>query len=307
MVLIALLIALTLAGSVSAQENGEAGFKTGDGTSLYLRVSGVGEDTLIVLHGGPGFSSEYFNGFLKPLEKRFTVVYYDQRASGRSESPTDTTHLTADYHVRDLESLRIRLGLERVNILGHSWGAGLAALYATAHPDRLERLILVGPMPARATPHLETFSSVLQERRDSVAQEGLRRASEDSGLAPQAACQLRMEALQRGYFFDPDRSGELAPHLCRSPFGSLVSRHTWKSIDGYDWRPDLESVGVPVLIFHGEADPIPMSSVHEWVEALPRAELVIVPRSGHYPFIENPDYFFPRVMDFLGGAPWDRR
>ena len=72
---------------------------------------------------------------------------YDQRGSGRSEIVKDRARLTATHHVRDLESVRVNLGLPPFALIGESWGAGLAVLYAAAHPDRVERLLLIGPIP----------------------------------------------------------------------------------------------------------------------------------------------------------------
>ncbi|HTR77793.1 MAG TPA: alpha/beta hydrolase [Gemmatimonadaceae bacterium] len=118
-----------------------------DSVRIYYKVVGVGRDTVVVLHGGAGFTMDYLVPDLAPLGKSHTLIFYDQRGSGRSPAPHDTLHITAAKHVADLEALRVHFGIQRLAILGHSWGGELAALYAAAHPDRVARLVLEDPAP----------------------------------------------------------------------------------------------------------------------------------------------------------------
>ena len=106
-----------------------------DQVRLFFRTVGTGGDTLVFLHGGRGKTPRAS----RPIWRRWptsTVLFYDQRGSGRSEAPADTMLLTVERHVADLEAVRQELVLGRVAMIGHSWGCGLAALYAAAHPER---------------------------------------------------------------------------------------------------------------------------------------------------------------------------
>ena len=113
-----------------------------DGGTIWYRVSGSGAGTpVILLHGGPGFSSYY----LKPLEalgNDRTVVRYDQLGGGKSSGLTDTTKMTIAHFVQELDSLRSRLRYDKVHLVGHSWGTILGLEYYRAHPERVASLTL---------------------------------------------------------------------------------------------------------------------------------------------------------------------
>jgi proline iminopeptidase len=122
-----------------------------DGVRLFYRKVGSGRSVAVFLHGGPGSNFRGNGDFMAPLAARRTVIMYDQRGSGLSEIVTDPKLLTADHHIRDLEALRQHFRVKRMTMIGLSWGSALAAMYAAAHPERVERLLLVSPMsPTKA-------------------------------------------------------------------------------------------------------------------------------------------------------------
>src|SRR5262245_56956170 len=147
-VLSTIVVAAFAIGAVHAVQSAQRPVTVGDGITLSVREAGTGTP-VIALHGGPGFR-DYLPPDLEPLTSSFRLISYDQRGSGDSTVVTDPAQLTAQTFVADLERVRESLRIPRVSLLGHSWGAGLAALYAIAHPDRVERLLLVDPMPPRA-------------------------------------------------------------------------------------------------------------------------------------------------------------
>src|SRR5688572_13583463 len=133
----------------------EGYFKGADGVRLFYRKVGKGKNTVVFLHGGPGLGIGDGGYDMEPLARNRVLLMFDQRGSGRSEVVTDPKLLTVEYQVRDLEEFRQHFGLKRMSLVGLSWGTGLAALYAAAHPDRVERLLLVSPMPPAKFPFWE--------------------------------------------------------------------------------------------------------------------------------------------------------
>jgi proline-specific peptidase len=130
-----------------------------DGGTIWYKVSGAGTSTpVILLHGGPGFSSYY----LKPLETlgdERKVVRYDQLGGGKSSGLTDTSKITIAHFVAELDSLRSHLDFEKVHLVGHSWGTILGLEYYRAHLGRVASLTLASA--ALDIPQWERHARVL--------------------------------------------------------------------------------------------------------------------------------------------------
>ena len=147
-VLVALLIQLSIPGVIPAQSSSpsisEGYVDAGNGVRLFYRLLGTGRDTLVIIHGGPGLSFEDFGHELDPLASRgHALLFYDQRGAGRSTLVHDSAGLQAPRFADDLEAVRRHFKLKSLNTLSHSWGPAVVALYATSHPERLGRTILL--------------------------------------------------------------------------------------------------------------------------------------------------------------------
>ncbi|WP_205857067.1 alpha/beta fold hydrolase, partial [Phytoactinopolyspora endophytica] len=121
-------------------------FYAADGTRLAYHQAGEGDPPLVCLPGGPMRASAYL-GDMGGLPAHRSLVLLDLRGTGESEVPADPASYRCDRLVDDVEALREHLGLERVDLLGHSAGGTLAVLYAARYPDRIGRLVLVTPSP----------------------------------------------------------------------------------------------------------------------------------------------------------------
>jgi proline iminopeptidase len=170
-------LASACAGHAAAQAPAELDVRegfvdAGADVELFYRTVGTGSDTLVVVHGGPGFNMDYFFDDLRPLAERLTLVFYDQRGTGQSSLVADSAELAASRFADDLEAVRSHFELESLNILGHSWGAGVAALYAMRHPDRVGRLVIVGGIPLQEALLMEGFDQ-MQASRDSAELRGM--------------------------------------------------------------------------------------------------------------------------------------
>jgi len=116
------------------------------GGDIWYKLSGDGSGTpVVLLHGGPGFSSYYLKPFEELGDERL-VVRYDQLGSGKSDTTSDRTLFTIGHFVAELDSLRSHLGVARWHVFGHSWGTILALEYYRAHPDRVASLIFGSPV-----------------------------------------------------------------------------------------------------------------------------------------------------------------
>src|SRR5713101_2603497 len=117
------------------------GFVDANGVMIYYVALGQGEPLLIV-HGGPGASHDYFLPYLLPLARHNRVIFVDERGSGRSGRLEDPKGYTVDNMVEDVEAVRVALGLGKVSLLGHSYGGVLAQAYALKYQSNLSHLVL---------------------------------------------------------------------------------------------------------------------------------------------------------------------
>jgi proline iminopeptidase len=284
------------------------------GTGLHYVVEGAGPDTIVVLHGGPGLDLEGLRLDLAPLAANHTVLYFDQRGSGRSEMP-DTLQLTVQAMVEDLEALRQAFHLERMTLFGHSWGGGLTLLYAMRHPTRVARMVLVGSLPLRGRPYAEQYFAAQAARRDSA--DNRRLAVLDSLVAfaedPLPLCRESTRLYLRGVTATPAAAERIHGDLCAADARNLrwheiVGRRVFQSfiphleLNDWDWRAEAAELAIPALVVHGADDPLPLAGAREMAATLPQAVLVVIPDAGHYPHAEQPDTFFRAVERFLHAA-----
>ncbi|CAN5526506.1 proline iminopeptidase-family hydrolase [soil metagenome] len=291
--------------TLSAPSPQREGFvTTEDGIRLAFRVEGIGADTVVVLHGGPGMSGEGIRPDLAPFGRDFTFITYDQRGSGHSTHITDSTRISLAHHVADLESVRRHFRLERMALAGHSWGGGLALHYALAYPEGTELLVLIDPMPLRRDPYMAQFGRNLRAWMDSTTREQLNAAARARANAadPVAACRAYWDIFIRGYLADPLGSGPIRGDACFGTVETLnnrVNRYTLGPLGAWDWRQEARNVRAPALIVHGAMSPLPAESFREWADALPNGNLVAIESSGHFPHAEQPTAFLEAMRAFV--------
>jgi Predicted hydrolases or acyltransferases (alpha/beta hydrolase superfamily) len=250
-----------------------------------------------VLHGGPGAHHDYLLPGFDTLATGRTLIYYDQRGGGRSPVGRDVP-VGWREHVADLEALRSLWGIERLSIAGYSWGALLAMLYATEHPDRIERMALVSPAPAWREAR-ERFEREFARRNLDPALQAERAALRTSGLRdrdPDAYARRIFELSVAPYFHDPARARDLTPFRVTG----RTQQEVWESLGDYDLRPALGGLTLPATVLYGEDDPIPADSARAVADAL-HAPFHPLPACGHVPYVEALPAFSSILRSFLGG------
>ena len=282
----------------------------GDGAALFYRMVGSGPDVLVMIHGGPGMDMGYMVPDFAPLAARHRLLFYDQRGGGRSEIlRNDPALYTMARHVADLEALRRHFGLERLTLVAHSFGPAIAAAYAMAHPDRVARMILIGPVPPRAGNLWTRYGEIIDSRLTVDERAALTKleAAMVRGVDPVQACRAYWAIAVKPRVATPEQVRKVTGEFCtagadaiRSGMG-VAGPHTLTSLGEWDFRAGLAKVTAPTLIVHGEADAIPMDLVEEWTTALPNAKLLKVPGASHFPYVERPDLVWPAIESFLRG------
>ncbi len=211
--------------------------------------------------------------------------------------------MTVKNFVDDLEGLRRGLHLGKINLLGHSWGGLLAMDYVIKYPAKVGKIILVSSIGA-ASDWVAPFVHNRESRRtfqDSVALAKLT-GSEAFGKRAPPVMEQFARLFFKSYFYTQSLADSLTitftPETAKnflSIFG-LMSRE----ITHYDIRSKLHELTCPVLILHGEDDPVPLETAKEVQSSIPGSKLVVLGKCGHFPFIESPKDFFDYCEKFLG-------
>ena len=313
-VLLVAFVSLCASRGAPAQDRSEGYITTPDKVRIFYRIVGSGPETLVIVHGGPGNSLESIRADLEPLAKGRRVIYYDQRGQGLSQLISDGKKLRYEDHVADLEALRKHFKLERMTLLGNSWGGLLASLYAVAYPNRIERMVLHDPAPPTKQLEVEMAAELGRRLAKLYKPEQLERLSLNArpetwlkAEDPVALCREFYPLVLAGYTHSQTFDVGFKGDLCFGPKESVrqqrtVNAHAWRSLGNWDLLPKLGAVKAPVLVVHGVADVIPLRAQEAWASGYPNGRLLLIEKAGHLPQTEAPDVFFPAVETFLKGS-----
>ncbi len=253
------------------------------GGEIWYRVVGSGTGTpLILIHGGPGISSDYLKS-MEALGEDRPVVRYDQLGAGKSDVVTDTSLFAISRFVEELETLRRHLGLERVHLYGHSWGSILAFEYYRAHPEHVSSLILASEvldMPA----YYGNMRRLISEMPDSMSRAvQLKEAGQpyDTSAFRAAGRRLLQYSSRKPVMVDADSmvrsaNGAVTDYLN----GTSVFKPNGRLRD-YDATPLLRTVKVPVLCTAGEFDFVGPELVKQHASLTPGARFAMIPGAAH--------------------------
>ncbi len=296
----------------------QEGFVDAHGVLIYYTSVGRGAPLLIV-HGGPGASHDYFLPYLLPLARRNRLIFIDERGSGRSEKLEDPAAYTVENMVEDLEAVRRDLGLGKISLLGHSYGGVVAQAYAFKYQGNLSHLVLCSTFHStRALNDVfrvmkQAMSPDLRGRIDEMEKAGLYGHGKDYEKNRYTDDYMKA-AWGEGYFpylyqrrpdpnYDPTDTGGLSWDLYREMWGS----HGEFVIDGnlvsVEYADRLPSIHVATLITVGDHDEPDPSIARVMHNKIPGSKLVILPESGHMTFVDRPGLFIRTVDEFLHPAP----
>src|SRR5213592_3726783 len=269
-----------------------------DGVRLFTRRAGDGP-SVVVLHGGPGAHHDYLLPQYDLLARGRTLLCYDQRGGGRSPVGRDTP-VGWREHVADLEALRRHWSIDRLTLLGYSWGGLLAVLYWLEHPERVDRLALVSPAPGRAAWRAEfdrRFAARMADPRIARARADLV-ASGLSRTDPEKYRRIAFALSVAGYFRDPSRAREMTPFRVTERTRKAV----WDSLGDYDLRERIRrtfpnGTAPRALLLHGVYDPMPLEAARETAALLTTG--VIELAAGHAPHVEATEDFERALGGFL--------
>jgi proline iminopeptidase len=270
---------------------------------LGYEVLGVpsAEIPLFAVNGGPGLSHAYMmqNDLWQRVAAHRLVVLYDQRGTGASRHVQPHAPQTMDAQVADLEAIRKALALDRIAVLGDSYGGMVAMAYAAAHPEHVSRLILSdSPAPAwKNMVHL--LPQVFPDREEQDEAEGKKLAAD-----PEAAAQAGLVNHMRMCFYSPEMRDTYVAHMGDLGFVPAVGQAVQKATENLDLTPKLAEFHFPTLVITGRYD-MNVAPLTAWrmAHAIPGAQIVFFEKSGHLPAYEEPEKYRKVLEAFLAPKP----
>ena len=280
---------LPRAGKASAYPDPErAGFVAVRGGQVWYRSNGMrhvvdGKLPLLVIHGGPGFSHHYLLALTALADDR-PVIFYDQLDSGNSERPGDPANWTVERFVSEVDDVRAALGLDRLIVLGSSWGGTVAAEYAIGRPAGLVGLVLASPLIstprwiADNTAYRKALPPDVQKMLDEHEAAGTTDSQE---------------------YHEVNRAFELANlDLYVTMWGNTEFNATG-TLKDYDASPRLGQIQAPTLFTCGEFDEATPAACEDFAAMVPNGRVEVIPDASHMAFAEQPEAYMTTVRAFF--------
>jgi proline iminopeptidase len=273
-----------------------------DGGKIWYKVSGSGTATpAILLHGGPGFASYYLKS-LEALSSDRPVVRYDQLGGGHSDGMKDTAMMNIAHFVRELDSLRAKLGYDKFHVIGHSWGTILGLEYYRAHPEHVASLTLMSA--ALDMPAWEKNAKALVKTLPDSMQKTIAK-SEAAGDFKNPAYEAALMDFYGKYVWRTPVQADLDSLFAgaNQAIYNYMQGPSEFTITGtlkkYDATPYLKDVKVPVLFTVGEFDEAHPPTIKKFAAMTPGAKYAVIPKAAHIVQWDNPEETNRVVRSFL--------
>ncbi len=301
------LVAILCLGCASGKlPQEDKGFIVGDqGHRIFFEKFGDGPQKILI--PGGMYLSPTFRSLANDDR---TIVLYDQRGRGKSSAIHDTSMIGWQGELDDIEAIRRHFRFDRLSYVGWSYSGAIAALYAEAYPDRVDRIVLVGPLPPRKDPHYYSYQKTWNSRRDSSharQMAAVATAFKESGdlvsyirdsykllHGPMLYRKDAVETFREDFFTCENERPDL---MWGRHFPTLIA-----SFGDWNFGNLREGINCPALIIHGDYDEIPLAASREWHEIIPDSRLFVLEEAGHLPFFDRPSILFSTIDKFLAGA-----
>jgi len=266
--------------------------------TIHLTTYGEGQPILII-NGGPGMNSEGFRALAEKIGASNKAIIYDQRGTGESSIPNiDSSSITLDAMINDIEIIRNHLQIERWVILGHSFGGMLGAYYAAKFPERIKGLILSssGGINMDVFSRLDITARLSSTERDSLNYWNAKIANGDTTYFARLQ---RGKFLAPAYLFNKSNVPIVAERLTQ---GNLtINRLVFQDMRriNFDCSEGLKEIKVPVLIIQGKQDVIDRETAETALKVLGNSTLVMLDNCGHYGWLDQPEQYFRSINEYL--------
>lgn len=279
-----------------------------NGTEIFFDVEGLQyvpdgpvmkeRPVCFLIHGGPGIDHATYIPDVSRYSNFMQIVYVDNRGSGRSGRP-DLATCTLEQNIEDLEALRQYLGLEKIVVMGQSYGGFVSQGYALKYPETVAALILIMTAPCgeaiedakvelkkRGTPEQIAFGKRLFDGRFENDEQFTQLFNVLFNLYSCTRKELSQEAM------DANKRQIVSREIINNGFQTYVKT--------FDYRNALKSLNVPTLIIGGVEDWItPVKYSYLMANLINNSELKVFENCGHSVFVDAPDFLYAEIRQFI--------
>ena len=272
-----------------------------DGVTIYYKAVGSGTP-IVILHDGPGFFHDYLLPYFNRLADKYRVIYFDQRGNGKSSFPADSS-FTLNNYLNDIAALQKQLNINKINLLGHSFGAFLAENYAARYPNKVNTLVLSDPLPVSSLALQQDDKNAQDKRTEAESQllvntmKSKQFKSNDPATFKKVYEMLEevnvKDSVTLNKIFKPVKftQAEANRYL-------VINSRGGRMLLNYDLTDTLQNITAHTLILHGAMDNVTLDDAQDLQNAIKNAELDIIRKSVHYSFAENEQDYFRQLNLF---------
>src|SRR6186713_2668286 len=276
--------------------------------NVWTKKIGDGKIKVLLLHGGPGFSHDYFECFEDFLPKEGAeIYYYDQLGSGNSDNPSDTALWNVPRFVEEVEQVRKALGLDSFYLLGHSWGGMLAMEYLQKYQGHVKGAILSN-MTAGMKSYI-TYSAQLKKKlfteQDIKTYDSLDKLKlYDSPqyqellmnkLYTQVICRIPVENWPEPLM----RAFKKANHTVYIQMQGVDEFHVTGNFKDWEMWDRLPNIKVPTLVLGGVYDEMNPDDMKKEGQLIPNSRTYLCPNGSHLSMYDDQQNYFKNLLDFL--------
>lgn len=272
-----------------------------DSTPIYYRTYGSG-NPLLIINGGPGMNRDGFEGLAKKLSGNNLAIIYDQRGTGRSSLKIlNTTTITMQLMIDDIESILKKLKIEKWSVLGHSFGGMVASYYATQHPEHIEKIILSssGGIDLDLLNYVQESINLKLSKieLDSISYWNKKIADGDTDHFAKLRKGIN---LAHAYVIDKKFIPIIGERLTQG--NQTINLLMWTNMQNINFNcfNDLKTFTKPVLIIQGKQDIIKPETAERAHQAFRNSKVVFMEHCIHYGWLDNEEVYFNEINSFLG-------
>ncbi|MFI5153244.1 MAG: proline iminopeptidase-family hydrolase [Chitinophagales bacterium] len=276
--------------------------------NVWTKKIGDGKIKVLLLHGGPGFSHDYFECFEDFLPRQgIEIYYYDQLGCGNSDIPTDTSLWNISRYVEEVEQVRKGLNLENFYLLGHSWGSMLAMEYLDKYQTHVKAAVLSNMTAGIQSyiPYAEELKKKFLTARDIAIYDSLDKLklynSPDyqnllmTKLYAHTICQLPPENWPEPIM----RAFKKANQSIYIQMQGVDEFHITGNFKNWEFWDRLPNIKVPTLVIGGMFDEMNPEDMKKEGRLIPNSRTFLCPNGSHMSMYDDQQNYFTNLIAFL--------